>query len=222
MFSKERCGDRWSRARRIIVLLPLLVAIAMHAQQKTPETKPSDAISVRISSVVLRYAPGTDINVRVEIWNTSSETFFISKDVDDITSNAITSLTLTMYKNDQEIGPAMNILADSFSSNRTSYPPLFMELPRYWIALAPNHFYGTTLVFHLSSLQGLRAPGRYKLQGTYRSRGFLAQDINNPLAHYVQELKTLPFHVWTGEVKTNSLWIEIGAPSKNVRSEPRF
>jgi len=58
----------------------------------------------------------------------------------------------------------------------------------------------------------LRIPGRYRIQGRYWSRGFLAEDINNPLLGYADELKQLPYHSWTGEVETNSIWIEVVKP----------
>ena len=37
----------------------------------------------------------------------------------------------------------------------------------------------------------------------------LARDINNPLRHYADELKTLPYEAWVGEVEANSVWIEV-------------
>jgi hypothetical protein len=61
----------------------------------------------------------------------------------------------------------------------------------------------------------VKKPGRYRIKGKYSSRGFLAQDINNPLLHYAQELKQLPYEAWDGSVETNSVWIEVtGTPQR--------
>ena len=118
-------------------------------------------------------------------------------------------IDLTLYHGGQADRPAMVIAADCFCSERTDHPPLASELSRYWIALSPGHFYGGEVVMTSDFFPVLKAPGRYRIQGKYHSRGFLAKDINNPLLQYAQELKQLPFEAWVGEIETNSVWIEI-------------
>ena len=56
---------------------------------------------------------------------------------------------------------------------------------------------------------GLTHPGKYRIQAKYSARGFLAQDINNPLVHYAAELKLLPYQAWVGEAESNSIRINI-------------
>ena len=166
-------------------------------------------ISVRISTEQVRFRAGEDILLHVEIWNESNQNFFVFKNIDNTFSNALAKIDLTMYSGDQALGPIFSVSGDSFSSERSTYPPLASELPRYWIPLPPRHFYGCEVVMRASWFKKLRVPGKYRIQGKYSSRGFLAQDINNPLAHYAQELKQLPYEAWVGEVETNSVWIEV-------------
>jgi hypothetical protein len=92
---------------------------------------------------------------------------------------------------------------------RSTYPPLSNELPKYWIALPPQHFYGAEMIITPLWYLKLKVPGKYRIVGKYTSRGFLAEDINNPLLHYAEELKQLPYEAWVGEVATNSVWIEV-------------
>jgi hypothetical protein len=190
----------------------ILLAHASQAQNLAAgDVKPK--ISVRISADSLRLRAGENLRLQVEIFNESAQDLFVFKNIDNTFSNALATIQLTMYQGDQVVGPTMAAASDSFSSERSVYPPLASELPRYWIALPPNHFYGGEVVMKSSWFEKLWAPGKYRIQGNYSSRGFLARDVNNPLAHYAQELKQLPYEAWVGSVETNSIWIEVtGTP----------
>ena len=156
-------------------------------------------ISVRISTERTHFEPGEDVRLHVEIWNEGNHDLFVFKNIDAFVSNELATINLTLYDSSQAIGPGFVIAGDSFSSERASYPPLATELPRYWIALPPQHFYGQEVVMLASWYSKLSVPGKYRIQGKYRSRGFLARSINNPLLHYADELKQLPYEAWVGE-----------------------
>ncbi len=182
-------------------------ATPLQTQSSSPD-KEGPRISVRISIGRTRFQPGEDIPVHVEIWNEGERDVFVYKQVACFPSNALAKIDLTLNRGGQVIRPKFVMISDSFSSERSTYPPLVNELPRYWIAIPPHHFYGGDAVME-GSWFDLKKPGRYLIQGNYSSRGFLAQDINNPLLHYAEELKQLPYEAWVGEVQTNSVSIEI-------------
>jgi len=193
-----------------LVALSCVLLWAHASTSQSPPSNDSEArISVRISAERPHYQPGEDVRLHVEIWNEGKQNLFVSNNIDDVASNAIATINLTLYDGDQAIGPGFVIAGDSFSSERASYPPLATELPRYWIALPPQHFYGQEVVMLASWYSKLSVPGKYRIQGKYRSRGFLARSINNPLLHYADELKQLPYEAWVGDVETNSVWIEV-------------
>jgi hypothetical protein len=194
--------------RAVAVSCIFLWVLPAQTQNLSP-TGVKPQISVKLSADRARFRAGQDVTLHVEIWNESGQDLFVFKNVDNTFSNALATLHLTMHQGDQVVGPTMASVSDSFSSERSVYPPLASELPRYWIALPPQHFYGGEVVMKSSSFEKLKVPGRYKIQGKYSSRGFLAQDVNNPLAHYTQELEQLPYEAWVGSVETNSIWIEI-------------
>jgi hypothetical protein len=127
------------------------------------------------------YQPGEDVRLHVEIWNEGKQDVFIFKNIDAVFSNSLATLNLLLYNGSHATGPNGVFTSDSFSSERASYPPLAKELPRYWIPLPPRHFYGQEVVMPALWFSKLSVPGKYRIQGKYRSRGFLAQDINNPL-----------------------------------------
>jgi hypothetical protein len=166
-------------------------------------------ISVRISTSRERFHLGDQVLVHIEIRNVSNENLFISKDIESRFSNALAVIRLALYHGNDVVGPTKAAAADSFASERTTYPPLARELSRYWIALPPGHFYGGEVVMDSSWYERLLVPGKYSIRGTYSSRGFLAQDVNNPLLHYADELQELPYRAWEGQVQTNTLPIEI-------------
>jgi hypothetical protein len=166
-------------------------------------------ISVRISADHARLRPGEDIKLRVEIRNEGDRDLFIFKNIDNTFSNALATIDLTIHRGSRVFGPTMAAVADSFGSEHSTYPPLTSELPRYWIALAPRYSYSGEVVVKSSWFGYLRVPGKYRIEGKYSSRGFLVQDVNNPLAHYARELKELPYEAWIGSIETNSVWIEV-------------
>jgi hypothetical protein len=193
---------------RFVVVLSCAFGWAVVTSEASPND-PASPISVRISTEKTHLRPGQDVHLHVEVWNDGTHDVFISKEIASDVSNAIARIDLALYYGTSVDKPTLTIVADSFSSERTSYPPLLNELPRYWIAIPPQHYYGGDIVMSASSFKKLRTPGKYRIQGRYRSRGFLTRDINNPLLHYEEELKQLPYPAWVGEVETNSIWIEI-------------
>jgi hypothetical protein len=190
---------------RGLLFCALFISLVSYAQRPS-DVKPQ--ISVRISTERGTFRPGEDVRVHVEIWNEGDQDLFISKDIDN-PCNTFGIISLNVSGGKRAAGPATITACDLFSAERAIYPPLASELPRYWIALPPKHFYGAEVIMSPFSFDKLKVPGKYKIQGKYSSRGFLAEDINNPLIHYSRELSQLPFKAWIGEVETNSVWIEI-------------
>ncbi len=198
------------RAGWRVVALPCVLLFAYSSQaQSLAASDPKPQISVRISTNRVRFRPGEDIRLQVRILNESDQDLFVFKRIDNTFFNALATIRLILYHGDRAVGPTMAAASDSFSSERSTYPPLASELPRYWIALPPGNFYGGEVVMNSVWFERLRVPGKYRIEGIYSSRGFLARDINNPLVHYAEELKQLPYEAWVGEVKTNSIWIEV-------------
>ncbi len=198
--------------RAAALLGSLLCSTSLQAQSSSASEE-GPPISVRISVARTHFQPGEDIPLHVEIWNDSEQDLFVYKKIATSPSNALAKIDLTLYCGGRTLRPKWVVISDTFGSGRSTYPPLVSELSRYWIALPPHHFYGGELVMR-GSWFDLKKPGKYRIQGRYSSRGFLAQDMNNPLLHYVEELKQLPYRAWDGSVETNSVWIEVTGPQR--------
>jgi hypothetical protein len=191
-----------------------LSGIVASAQDRTSNN--TDAIlTVRISAEKQRLKPGENVVLHVEILNEGSKNTFVSKGIQGA-DNALSTLDLSLYQNGHVFLSSTGSAADCFCSglaNSPSAPPMASVLSAGWIALAPKHFYGGEAIMSPWDFKLLRVPGKYRIQGKYASRGFLAQDMNNPLLGYSEELKKLPYQSWIGEVKTNSVWIEVASPA---------
>jgi hypothetical protein len=80
---------------------------------------------------------------------------------------------------------------------------------RMWLALGPGQFYGGAFEIDAERYPFLSKPGKYRLQGVYVSQGIDAPVPHNPLRNDPERLRSLPYPGWKGEIRTNSLWIEI-------------
>jgi hypothetical protein len=211
-----------NRATQFVLIVCVLVTSAQ-AQRKNQSEVPNDSetkVSVRISATKTRLQPGESVGLHVEILNQGPKGVFVFKEIDG-PDNALSKLDLFLHYHGHVYRPGVVTIADCFCSGRgPDSPPLAIELSKFWIALPPGHFYGGEVIMHASLFERLRVPGRYQVQGKYTSRGFLTQDINNPLLGYADELKQLPYHSWTGEVETNSIWIEVAKPRNRKEQNP--
>ena len=173
-------------------------------------------ISVRISTAKPKIRPGESIRLRVEICNEGSESVFVATTFDG-PDNALARLKISLFHDGSPIeGPKERSAGDygRHAPDDHGRFPLAGELSKYWVALAPWHFYGGDFVVDPSSFPPLNTPGKYMLRGTYASAGFLTEGMNNPLASYVEELSHMPYQPWVGEVETNPIWIEVVQPTQ--------
>lgn len=205
----------------LIGLLPGLFGGQISQNQHEVGNDSEVKVSVKISANHRRLQPGDSVVLHVEIWNEGTKDVFIFKEIQG-PSNALSGFDFSLQYAKQIDRPSMVSVADCFCSGRgPDSPPLANPLSIFWIAIPPGHFYGGEATMTPSDFERLRIPGRYRVQGKYTSRGFLAQDINNPLLGNADELKQLPYQSWTGAVETNSVWIEVVDPKKGKGQSPR-
>ena len=168
-------------------------------------------INVRISSAKAKVQPGEGLRLRVEICNEGSESVYVATTFDG-PDNALARLKISLFHNGSPVdGPKETSAGDygRYAADDHRRPPLAELFSKYWVALAPGHFYGGEFVVGPSSFPQLNAPGKYMVRGTYASGGFLSEGMNNPLASDVEEVGRMRYQAWVGEVETNPIWIEV-------------
>jgi hypothetical protein len=204
-----------NRATHLVVLLSVILSSAQ-AQQKDQSEVPKQSetkITARISATKTRLQRGESAVLHVEIWNKGQQDIYIFKKFND-SDNPLSNLDVSLYYGKKPDIPKVQMRAtDVPGFNLKTGSSLASALSACCIALAPDHFYGGEVLMSAEQFDRLHIPGRYRVQGKYWSRGFLAEDINNPfLFGYFDEFKQLPYHSWIGEVETNSIWIEVLKP----------
>jgi hypothetical protein len=195
----------------VALLACLIVGFSAVGQTQAPA--PSDSgISVRISPEKHIFSPGESVVLDVEIWNGGPKDVFIYKEFQG-PDNALATLELKLYdEKGQAFGKDMVVIFDCFCAmlgNSPSAPPMTKVLYQYWTLLPRGHSYGGKVTLSASDYKRLSNPGKYRIQGEYQSLGFLAENVNNPLMDYAEELKKLPYESWAGKVETNSVSIEV-------------
>jgi hypothetical protein len=165
----------------LIGLLTFLFGRQVSKSQSEVQNDSEPKVSVRISAKKPRLQPGEPVGLHVEIWNEGPKDVYVFKEIQG-PDNALSTLDLSLHYRGKVDWPSVRSAADCFCSSRgLNSPPLAVPLSIFWIAIPPGHFYGGEATMRASLFERLRMPGKYRVQGKYTSRGFLAQDINNPL-----------------------------------------
>jgi hypothetical protein len=167
-------------------------------------------IQVRISLPKQDFGVGETIPLGVEIWNVGEDTLFIPR--------KITRMGGSMSRLDLEVQDSAGRYSPGMYGHRDPVPPgkqsLVKAVAQDWVALAPGYFYGTVSEIYVEDFEFLQKPGTYHMQGTYLSHGMDAPLYYNPLAYRAEEVGTLPYRYWKGEIRTNSLEITIAPETK--------
>jgi hypothetical protein len=160
---------------------------------------------VRLSCSTPIIHGGDGIELRAAIFNEGPNPVFIFRNLRGA-ANEISRLSLFLQHGPKVDRPISNSAAD-FAPDHSQ--PFANQLAKWWILLAPGHFYGQKFYMDPRDFPQLNVPGRYRIRGEYVSHGFYLPTPNNPLQSYVSELEALPYKPWEGSVQTNSMWIEV-------------
>ncbi len=197
-----------TRPMLLRVGLSLLAFCVSLASAQPALNEPS--ISVRLSLTKKLFKVGERIPLKVEITNNGTGDVFVGRELLQI-DNAIYHLKLSVESSQGRTPENFSGAVDSFSVGpRDGFST---ALAKSWIALPPGYFYGTILFVDEQFADFLTKPGKYTVRGTYSSSGMRADVYFNDLLAYPEELERIPFPSWKGDIKTNSVSLEI-APAK--------
>jgi hypothetical protein len=176
-----------------------------------PQTQTdSKQIEVKLTPLKKATRAGDVFQVRVEIWNTGGQTYFIERAIYEPCGPS-SPLSLRL-----ELGPPMKPqpgngcagdclwrVGDSFAR----------RLVMGWTSLPAGGFYGTVVSMSADKFPQLKTPGRWRLRGTYESAGDLSAEVvcldAAPIPNNKELIENLPHQGWHGRVDTNTVWIEV-------------
>lgn len=193
-----------------VLMLTVLNLVSAYFAVGNPQTADQDKkqIEVRISPKTKVTRVGEGLELRVEIWNVGSNPLFIEKAIYELCRQSPLSFRL-------ELGPpvkpqpGLGCAADCIYSAKDSFA---RRLVYQWTTLPQKNFYGTVVALDPDSFPQLNTPGRWRLRGTYQSRGGLSLSPcfdTAPIRDNEEQIKGLPYGAWQGAVETNTVWIEV-------------
>ena len=206
----------WHCASVSFVILGLLQPFPGNAQ--TDDTN-SKQLEVRLVPKKKTIKAGETLEVRVEIWNVGSKTFFINRAFYKLCEPSPLSLRL-------ELGPppkpqlGHGCAADCIFTAEEGFAK---RLLYYWTTLSPEDFYGTVVALDPDDFPQLKTPGRWRLRGTYQSLGDLSTSLcfdTAPIPDLKEQTKGLPYAAWQGTVETNTVWLEVVRGSRAAKKSP--
>jgi hypothetical protein len=156
---------------------------------------------------------GEALVVRVEIWNVGNRPVFVEQAVYGWCTHSPLYIWLDSGPPMKpQTGEGMGCAADCVHSSKETFAQRLVD---EWTALTPGNFYGRDVTMDPEQFPQLKTPGRWRLGGTYVSRGGLSSSVCfyfGPVPDYSDEIKGLPFQAWEGQVETNRTWIEVVSP----------
>jgi hypothetical protein len=158
-------------------------------------------LTVRISPKGKTFHPGDTLKLRVVLSNNGNDTIFIRKEI-EMSGCAKGSVRIFSLKGTAFPGPGYGCAADCWPLREDSKrPPIAITVVGDWVPLAPGYLYSREIESY-----PLGKPGRYLIGGDYSSFGLGGNcGWNYPEG----EMAKLPYPLWTGQVETNSIWIEV-------------
>ena len=186
------------------------LAIALLHLSALGNSRPDDSKKIEVRLVPKKKAvmAGETLEVRVEIRNIGSETLFIHKDIFQLCGTSPLSLRL-------ELGPPIKPQPGHACASDCIYAAgdnLAKRLALFWTILPPGDFYGTVVSMDPDTFPQLNTAGRWRLRGSYRAVRDLSSSFcwdPAPLPEKDEQIKSLPYKAWQGEVETNAAWIEV-------------
>lgn len=180
------------------------------------QTQGSDNKQIEVKLIPLKKSikTGETLKVRVEVWNRGAKPIFIRQATYGLCTSGPLSLRLELgppVKPQQGVGCAGDCMYgsdDSFAA----------KLASQWTILPSGAFYGRVAEMYPEAFPELNTPGRWRLGGTYESRGDLSLSLcwnPKPAPDEEEQLRKLRYQAWQGTIETNKVWIEV-APSKGA------
>jgi len=168
----------------------------------------NNQIEVKLIPLQKSIKAGESLKVRVEIWNRGPKPLFIRQATYSLCASGPLSLRLELgppVKPQEGVGCAGDCIygsEDSFAA----------KLANEWTIIPSGSFYGAVDEMYPDAFPQLTTPGRWRLTGTYESRGDLSLSLcwnPKPAPDEQEQLKKLHYQAWQGTIETGKAWIEV-------------
>jgi hypothetical protein len=194
-----------------LTVCPTMPCFAQTSTQPEPQaqnkSQVTEGLEVRIIPDRSRIVVGQQLTLRIEIWNTGDEDFYICRNMLDFGAHAC-RLTLTFTPRGK--GGGHGLAGDCYYQKPPPAEEFAGDLAALWILLPPKHFYGTTLKISREDYnRELEEPGRYRLTGEYDSEGLMSGINCNATSYFPDQVAKLRNKAWVGKIQSTPVTIQV-------------
>ena len=170
-------------ARAFFVLLSFSILPSLLGPQDKPGKPRAE---LRVSAPSPSYYLGEPVPIRVEIANLGSEDFYVGRRFS------------FAYDHPSQLIVEVDGGTPAESMTEWLHPQYAKQ---WWVPLEPGHILGTEVLIDPSISSNLAGAGKHRITARYVSRG--GSTLANPTEGIASS------EVWRGELRSNSIWIEI-------------
>lgn len=197
--------------------LPTLMLFSLAILSSTASSVPIDqeniastgtnAIKVTLLVDKHTFAVGVPINVKVNIFNQSSEPVVVANDI-SIASGSDANVKFELTDTAGQVSPTVSMIADSFATTQSTVNSWNSVLGR-WLVLYPGYSICASFSLDGKLFSFLNKPGKYKVQATYSSGGLSYPPNYRRLGLKENDLGSMPYRGFSGTVRTNTVWVTV-------------
>jgi hypothetical protein len=163
-------------------------------------------VSVRISTSKNQFKVGELIRLRIQLSNEGTSPILIPNSISTARGTPA-HIEFELRDSRDRASPVLEATLDSFSIPTPRAPAT--ALLGSWLVLNSGYSLVTNINIDKSFLSFLGRPGRYKLTGKYFASGLLYPPTFQQLGITEDDVKSLPYGHWSGNILTNTVNVKI-------------
>lgn len=191
--------------------LPLVILAASFTAsgQENPTRNTKPQISVRLTIPQRTFTVGESLKVGIHISNVGSKPVLVGNlpSFFSMSSDTPSRIQFELRDNYGRSSPSVKFTDDRFSPSVEASPAI--ALLRYWLLLYPGHSLVVDVTLDKDLFEFLGKPGKYRLSANYSSNGLLYPPVYRAIGLTDEEVQSVPFQSWSGNISANTLNLEI-------------
>ena len=180
---------------------------ACSAQSAGNSRNESTRIAVKLSLSKKSFTVGEPIPAKVEISNTGDVPVLIANEVVMSTSTSPSLIKFEMKDDRGRAVPASFHTRETFG--QTVEPNPAIAFLKWLLLLNPGYSLSTIFMIDSELFETMDKPGTYTLSALYTSNGLAYPPVLAVIGVTENDVKSLPFVTWTGNIRTNELTFKI-------------
>jgi len=188
------------------LLLIVLATSCVTAAQGGTAGDTAPQISVHLTIPQRAFSVGEPVMVKIYIENVGNKPVLVANFV-SVSRNPNSHIEFKLRDTHGRMSPSLEAIADNFSSSVATSPA--NALLGSWLLLKPGYSLAVGVTLDKDLFEFLGKPGKYRLSAGYSSSGLLYPPVYRAIGLTDEEVQSVPFQSWSGNISTNTLNLEI-------------